>query len=151
MLNDVNGRPRSIAEWQGKALVINFWATWCPPCLEEIPLLQALHAEHAGQVQVVGIAVDRRQAVADYAGSRNIGYPLLVGEQQALDVAAAFGVDAVALPFTVFANAAGSIVAVTPGELSKNELDGIVDAVLEADSGDITLAQARARIEALRR
>ena len=87
---------------------MNFWATWCAPCRREIPLLERLQSEHAADgFQVVGIAVDFRDKVLAYADEMKIDYPLLIGEQEALDAAAAFGVEMVGLPFTVFTDAPG--------------------------------------------
>jgi peroxiredoxin len=152
VLSDINNKPRFLSEWRGQPLVINFWATWCPPCLNEIPVLKALHADRAADgVQVIGIAVDRREAVAEYARREDIDYPLLTGEQAALEAAAAFGMQTLALPFTVFADASGRIITLALGELNASEAGGIIDAVLDVDRGRISLEQARARIKALRR
>jgi thiol-disulfide isomerase/thioredoxin len=111
-LNDRLGVPTPIATWAGKSLVLNFWATWCAPCRREIPLLQALQGELAAEdVAIVGIAVDHREEVAAFARQLKISYPLLVGEQDALDVAAEFGVKSPAFPFTVFTDRRGEVVA----------------------------------------
>jgi len=92
-LQDRGGKPVSIRAWPGKSLVINFWATWCAPCRREIPLLESLQRAWAGRgVAVIGIAVDHRDQVLAYADDLKIGYSLLIGEQDALDAAAAFGV-----------------------------------------------------------
>ena len=101
-LADQDGVMRSLKDdWQGKALIVNFWATWCAPCRREIPLLMQLARDHADEnFQVVGIAVDFRDKVLAYSKEMKIDYPMLIGEQEALDAAAAFGVEAVGLPFT---------------------------------------------------
>ncbi len=117
-LPDVEGVQRSVDEWDGQALVINFWATWCAPCRREIPMLIDLQKEYDGRnVQVIGIAVDFMEDVQRYAAETPFNYPVLVGEQEAIDVAQQFGVDFVGLPFTVFTAPDGRVVDVHTGEL----------------------------------
>ena len=117
-LPDVEGIDRSVEEWSGQALVINFWATWCAPCRREIPMLIKLQEEYQDQdVQVIGIAVDFPEEVKDYAAETPFNYPVLVGEQEAIDVAQQFGVDFIGLPFTVFTAPDGQVVEVHTGEL----------------------------------
>jgi len=107
-LANLAGVPTPITHWKGKSLVINFWATWCAPCRREIPMLGSLAAQWADRgVVVVGVAVDRSQAVVSYAQELKIPYPLLVGEQDALDAALALGVASPVFPFTVFTDDAG--------------------------------------------
>jgi thiol-disulfide isomerase/thioredoxin len=147
-LADRDGIPRSLRDdWQGKALIVNFWATWCAPCRREIPLLNKLAADHAGEnFQVVGIAIDFRDKVLEYAKEISIDYPMLIGEQDALDAAAAFGVDAVGLPFTIFTDTGGRVIALHMGELTADEADIILGAVREVNAGHTDPAQARQAI-----
>jgi thiol-disulfide isomerase/thioredoxin len=148
-LADREGVQRSLSDWPDRALIVNFWATWCAPCRREIPLLQELQREKAADgFQVVGIAVDFRDKVLAYADEMNIEYPLLIGEQDALDAAAAFGLDVVGFPFTVFTDRQGRVVAVHVGELTRAEADLILGAVGEVDAGRLTPAEARTEIEA---
>ena len=136
-------------DWAGKALIVNFWATWCAPCRREIPLLKQLAADHAGEnFQVIGIAVDFRDKVLAYAKEMQIDYPMLIGEQEALDAAAAFGVDALGLPFTIFTDTGGRVIALHMGELTAAEAAIILGAVREVNAGRADPAQARATIEA---
>jgi thiol-disulfide isomerase/thioredoxin len=147
-LVDREGQTRSLHDWAGKSLVVNFWATWCAPCRKEIPLLQRIQREHAADgVQVIGIAVDFREQVLAYADRMKIDYPLLIGEQEALDAAAAFGVEVVGLPFTIFADRQGRIVTAHMGELTTAEADLILGEVRAIDSGSHTLAQAQSAIQ----
>jgi thiol-disulfide isomerase/thioredoxin len=149
-LADSDGTLRSLRDdWQGKALIINFWATWCAPCRREIPLLKRLATERAGDnFQVVGIAVDFRDKVLEYAREMQIDYPMLIGEQEALDAAAAFGVDAVGLPFTIFTDTGGRVIALHMGELTADEADLILSAVSDVNAGHTDPAQARQAIAA---
>src|SRR5262249_17771533 len=128
-LADTNGIKHRLSEWKGRPLLINFWATWCDPCRREIPLLKTLRHERAAQgVEVVGIAVDFRDAVQHYAQQMSIDYPVLVGEQDGLDAIASFGMDTV-FPFTVFADARGRIVTLKVVELHADEARFILDRV----------------------
>jgi thiol-disulfide isomerase/thioredoxin len=147
-LADRDGKMRKLADWQGKALIVNFWATWCAPCRKEIPLLQKLQRDHGSEgFQVVGIAVDFRDKVLAYADEMKIEYPLLIGEQDGLNAASAFGIDAVGFPFTVFTDTQGRIVAAHMGELTQPQADLILGVVREVTAGRQTLEQARGAIE----
>jgi thiol-disulfide isomerase/thioredoxin len=146
-LNDLAGKSTPIAVWSGKSLVINFWATWCAPCRREIPLLKTLAADWAGRdLAVVGIAVDYADKVRQFAGQFKIDYPLLIGEQDALDVAAKFGMDAPAFPFTVFTDRRGEVVALFVGELHRPQADFILSEVQNLNQDRIQLPEARRAI-----
>ena len=147
-LADTANRPRKLQDWPDRALIVNFWATWCAPCRREIPLLKQIQQEHGAEgFQVIGIAVDFRDKVLPYVKQMQIDYPVLIGEQDALDAAAAFGVDAIGFPFTVFSDRQGRIVAAHVGELTGPQADVILDAVRGVDSGAYTPEQARTAIE----
>ena len=148
-LEDRAGKATSIGSFDGKSLIINFWATWCAPCLREVPLLERLHAEWAGRgFSVVGIAVDHRDKVLEFADRFKIGYPLLIGEQDALEAAAAFGVETPVFPFTVFTDRRGEVVALFIGELHQPQADLILSEVQSLNSGLVQLPAARRAIEA---
>lgn len=143
-LKDLAGKPTPISAWGGKSLVINFWATWCAPCRREIPLLEELAAEWAGRdLTVVGVAVDYRDKVQEFAGRFKIDYPLLIGEQDALDVAAQFGMDSPAFPFTVFTDRRGEVVALFVGELHRAQVDFILSEVQKLNYDRVQLPEAR--------
>jgi len=152
-LADLDGRMTPIAQWRGQSLMINFWATWCAPCRREIPLLQALHAERSGHgTSVLGIAVDYPDKVREFRDRYKIAYPLLVGEQDALDLASALGVASPAFPFTVFTDRRGQIVTLYLGELKRPQADTILAVVDDLNKDRVALPAARARIaEALSR
>jgi thiol-disulfide isomerase/thioredoxin len=147
-LADRAGQLKSLQDWPNQALIVNFWATWCAPCRREIPLLQQMQRDHGAEgFQVIGIAVDFRDKVLAYADEMKIEYPLLIGEQEALDAAAAFGVEAVGFPFTVFSDRQGRIVTAHMGELTAAQASLILDAVRQVDSGATTPEAARASLE----
>jgi thiol-disulfide isomerase/thioredoxin len=146
-LADRDGKPRALAEWDGKALVINFWATWCAPCRREIPMLNELAREQrALGVEVIGIAVDFREDVLKYLQKTPIDYTVLIGEQEGLDAARAFGIETLGLPFTAFTDRSGRIATIHVGELHRPQADVILHLVNEVDSGALDMAAARAQI-----
>ena len=148
-LRDPTGKETPISAWAGKALILNFWATWCAPCRREIPLLKSLYGEWGGRnVQVVGIAVDYRDKVVAYAAEMKIPYPLLLGEQDALDIAAKLGVASPVFPFTVFTDRRGEVVTLFVGELHKPQADLILSAVQSVDEHRVGLPEARRSIAA---
>lgn len=144
-LPDSNGTLHHLAEYRGRPLVLNFWATWCEPCRREIPLLQALHQERGDAVQVVGVAVDFQAEVLKYAQARGLSYPLLMGEKDGLAAVNALGMDT-AFPFTVFADGRGNIIAVKRGELHADEARLILGEVTAVDSGRTAVAAARSAV-----
>lgn len=140
------GVTRSLGDWTGRPLLVNFWAAWCQPCRDEIPLLEHLSRERARQgLQVIGVAVDSRAAVLDYARRAAIQYPLLIGEQPGLRVVRALGMEAV-FPFSVFVDARGQIVTLKVGELRADQATLILDRLDDLDHGRIDLATARREI-----
>lgn len=147
-LTDSAGVRRKLSEWQGRPTLINFWATWCEPCRREIPLLRKLRSEHSAEgLEVIGIAVDFRDAVLKYAREMHIEYPVLIGEQDGLDAAAAFGMESV-FPFTVFADRRARIVTLKVGELHADEADFILGRVRDVDTGRLGLRDAREQVAA---
>jgi thiol-disulfide isomerase/thioredoxin len=146
-LADRNGEMKGLRDFGDKALIVNFWATWCAPCRREIPLLEKLQAEHGDEgFQVVGIAIDFRDKVLAYADEMQISYPLLIGEQEALDAVAAFGVDMVGLPFTVFTDRQGRVVATHMGELHADQAEVFVAVLRRVDADGLTPEDARREI-----
>jgi peroxiredoxin len=147
-LPGLDGRLRGLSDFHGKLLILNFWATWCEPCRREIPLLQTLRRERAKDgLEIVGIALDHRDDVAQYARSHGLAYPLLIGEKGGLEAANALGMDTV-LPFSVFADRSGRIITLKVGELHPDEARLNVDRLIDLDQGRLTLAAARQEIAA---
>lgn len=128
---DVNGQLQSVSQWQGKILVINFWATWCPPCLKEMPeFIQWQQAYQAEDVQFVGIAIDDKQAVSEYLKTIPINYPILIAGDEGSQLSQQLGNIINAVPFTVIVNQAGLIVHRQPGELSKQQFLDVLQPLL---------------------
>ncbi|HEX4023831.1 MAG TPA: TlpA disulfide reductase family protein [Steroidobacteraceae bacterium] len=145
-LPDLAGTQKSLRDYLGHPLIVNFWATWCEPCQREMPLLQQLWTQYRPEgLQIVGVAVDSRSAVQQYLRRTAVKYPLLVGEAEGTAAVERFGIEPV-LPFSVFADAQGRIVAVKIGELHRAEADFIIAATRAVTDGRETLPQARAAI-----
>jgi thiol-disulfide isomerase/thioredoxin len=143
---DRAGAVRRLSDWKGRPLLVNFWATWCAPCQQEIPLLERLSRERARNgLEVIGIAVDSRAAVLDYARRKGIGYPLLIGQQPGLRLIRSLGMQAV-FPFSVFVDARGRIVTLKIGILRAEQARLILDRVDALDRGLIDLKTARREI-----
>jgi|TARA_B100001250_G_scaffold414570_1_gene454006 thiol-disulfide isomerase/thioredoxin len=120
-LNDIEGNRISISNWKGQDLIINFWATWCAPCLREIPLLKDYQSQN-GSAQVVGIAVDRLEPVKNFIQDIGFNYPILIGQSEAIGVAKMLGINVFALPLTFFITKEGVIVETHIGELLPKDL-----------------------------
>ena len=140
----------SSEQWVGKPLVVNFWATWCAPCRHEIPMLMKMQEEHAeAGLQLIGIALDFADAVEQYATEMGMNYPLLVGEQDAMDVAEAFGLDLIVLPGTVFSLSDGRTLHLHIGELHEEQASQIIDILWQTEDGAIDFTRAQELLEAM--
>ena len=117
-LPDLHGKMRNIKEWDNHYLVINFWATWCPPCLEEIPEFITLQKEYqASNLQFIGVAIDNEAAVLQFALEMGMNYPSLIAGMPGVELAKQYGNSMGALPFSVIVNPEGRIVAQQTGLL----------------------------------
>jgi len=130
-LMDVSGQRRNVSEWKGKVLAINFWATWCPPCLEEIPHFIKLQEKYGHQgLQFLGIALEGVDEVLGFANEHGINYPLLVGEQEVIKLAGKFGNHMGGLPYTVILDRNGHISFIKVGPLSASEAEQVIISLL---------------------
>ena len=119
-ITDTDGQIRNIKDWDGKIILLNFWATWCPPCLKEIPDFIELQEKYGAQgFQVIGIAVDNEEAVREYMSEVKINYPIMIAEFEALELASRYGNRIGALPYSVIINRESEISDKITGELSK--------------------------------
>lgn len=130
-LPDLSGRQHNISEWRGKVLVINFWATWCPPCRKEIPGFIALQEQYAAQgVQFIGIALEDRAPVAEYSAASKINYPILLGGDNGISLAHQLGNNVDAVPYTLVVDRQGQILHRHPGEFSKEQIVEVIAPLL---------------------
>ncbi|MBI3777323.1 MAG: TlpA family protein disulfide reductase [Gammaproteobacteria bacterium] len=127
-LPDLDGKKQAFHQWRGKVIVLNFWATWCPPCREEIPLFTALQKKHQDRdLQVVGVAIDNKTAIMVFRQFVNMNYPILIGEDEGLKLVAQYGNRMGSLPYTVIIDRNGTIVARKLGVLTQVELESLVE------------------------
>lgn len=130
-LKDRDGRLRSSDEWEGQVRVVNFWATWCAPCRDEIPLLVDLQREYTDQgVTVLGIAMDQPGAVREFSDEFNINYPVLTGEKETRDLAGKFGSDRLGLPHTFVVNGEGNIAGFYLGPVKREDITPLLESLL---------------------
>ena len=130
-LPDLSGNQHNISEWRGKILIINFWATWCPPCRKEIPEFIALQEQYSAKgVQFIGVALEEQKPVAEYASSAHINYPILIGEYDGITLANQLGNSVGAIPYTIVVNQQGQIIHRHPGEFSKTQILEIINPLL---------------------
>lgn len=123
-LPDTSNTPQSLSQWRGKVLVVNFWATWCPPCREEIPAFVRLSEKYSARnVQFVGISIDSVDKVRDFAWEFNVTYPLLIANADTLQLVAGLGNKAQGLPFTLILDRAGRARQIKLGTLTEAQLD----------------------------
>lgn len=135
-LPDLAGQPQALSQWRGKVLVVNFWATWCPPCRKEIPDFAEVSERLRDEpVQFVGLSIDAAEKVQAFQDEYAVPYPLLIGTPQTLQLAASFGNQAQALPFTVILDRAGQIAHIKLGTLKADELEGRIRALLPRQPG----------------
>jgi len=130
-LPDLSGKPRQLSEWRGRVLVCNFWATWCAPCREEMPLLMATRTRYPG-IEIVGIAVDNADKVREFARSIGVTYPILLSEADGLEYMRRLGNSSGGLPYTVFFDREGKAAHRRLGALKQPELDRILGGMARA-------------------
>lgn len=119
-----SGEKLSFQSLQGKPLVLNFWATWCPPCVEEMPLLERFYQQNAvNGWQVVGVAIDQPSQVKRFLGQNSISYPIALGGLGGTDLLKSLGNEQGALPFTVVLDAQGTVKMQKLGKLSEKEIN----------------------------
>ena len=132
-LPDLEGRQHGPGEWSGKILILNFWASWCPPCLKEIPAFIRLQEKYAGRaVQIVGIALQRAEEIRDFVIAKGINYPVLVGEEEVIRVAEQYGNQMGTLPYTVVIDREQRIAFIKRGPLTEDEADNVINSLVKS-------------------
>ena len=130
-LKDVAGADQTLAQWRGKVLIVNFWATWCEPCREEIPLFVKLQREYGERgLQFVGVAIDEPAKVGPFAREFGINYPLLVGGMDTADWSRQLGNRAGGLPFTLIVGRDGEVRASHLGAIKESALLPFIQTLL---------------------
>lgn len=130
-LPDLQGQSRRLEQWRGKVLVVNFWATWCAPCREEIPIFVGLQDRYAANgLQFVGISIDEVDKTREFATTFKMNYPVLIGTFDTVEVSRQAGNKRRVLPYTVILNRNGEIVAAELGGVSEEKLEALVKPLL---------------------
>ena len=128
---DVKGGIQSLEQWRGQVLVVNYWATWCAPCREEIPGFVRLQERYGSRgLQFVGIAIDQPDKVAEFASEFRINYPLLLGGLETIELLRQAGNRAGVLPYTLVIDRKGNLVSREPGGLKEARLESIIQPLL---------------------
>ncbi len=130
-LPGLDGSKQDINQWQGKLVLVNFWATWCPPCREEIPVFLSLREKYAAQgFEVLGISIDDASKVLHYQETMQINYPLLDGEQHGMALMQSLGNNIGGLPYSVLFDRSGKVVELKSGPYQEQELKNLIEKYL---------------------
>ncbi|MDT8321194.1 MAG: TlpA disulfide reductase family protein [Xanthomonadales bacterium] len=131
-LSNLQGRLISAGEFDGKVLLLNFWASWCAPCVEEMPMLSELQRNYAGRgLQVLGIAVDDEGKARDFARELGVVYPVLAGQGQGMVLGRRYGNSSGMLPYSVLVDRSGIVRWVYLGALGREELERRIGILLQ--------------------
>ena len=128
---DLAGKSQPLAQWRGQLVVLNFWATWCPPCLKEIPAFVDLQQRLGARgLQFVGIALDQVEAVKPFVADHGLNYPILFGDQDVARMMTSLGNQIGGLPYTVVVGRDGKVLTVHQGEWPADEAAKSLEAAL---------------------
>jgi peroxiredoxin len=134
-LPDLSGQTHSLAAHRGKLLLLNFWATWCPPCRHEIPGFIRLQGRYQAQgLQILGISIDNPEAVARYWQEMQINYPLLLADDSVFELMTAYGNGKGGLPYSVLIRPDGQIAATKLGAYEEKELETLLKPLLPTEN-----------------
>jgi thiol-disulfide isomerase/thioredoxin len=149
-LPDLEGNIHHLSDWDGKARIVNFWATWCAPCRREIPLLKNTQAKYAeSNLQVIGVAVDFVEEVVEYAEIAEFNYPILIGQEDAIAAAEATGMNFIGMPFTMIVSSDGYLIKTYIGELIKEHIELIVEVFDQMQNAEMNLEGARSALQGM--
>lgn len=132
-VQDLEGRTRTLDDWSGRTRLVNFWATWCGPCREEMPLFQDAYERFAGKgLVIIGVALDRVEAVSRFKEQLGITYPIVMtATRTGRDMMRRYGDAAGAIPYSVLLSPDGEVLASHLGAFSKTQLSELLDRHLE--------------------
>ena len=137
--SDADGQPQALTQWRGRWLLVNFWATWCAPCVEEMPDLQRVHSEYSGRdLAVIGLAIDNPGAVKRFRDSLKLELPLLIAGAAGTELARELGNTSGALPYTVLIDRSGFIARSKLGQLREAELRAWLRTHLDASADAVS-------------
>ena len=126
-----DGKSVDTNEWRGKVLVVNFWASWCPPCVEEMPTLDKLQAEFKTKnVLFVGIGIDSPSNIRQFLEKTPVSYPIVIGGLEGSNISKQMGNAQGALPYTVIMNTQGKANSSKLGKISEEELRSAIKSAL---------------------
>ncbi len=121
--DQVDGVPLRMHDFKGKPLLLNFWATWCPPCIEELPLLESIWRQNSeNNLQLLGLAIDQPSSVRRFLTQNKLTFPIGLAGLTGTELARSLGNTMAALPFSVLFNARGQVVAQKMGKLESGDL-----------------------------
>lgn len=124
VLKDTHGRAQPLKTWRGHVLVVNYWATWCHPCREEMPGFSRLHDKYRGKmIQFVGISSDDADKIIEFEKTTPVSYPLLIGDMTVMQGSAALGNRHQALPFTAVFDRQGRLAMTRLGRWNEADLE----------------------------
>jgi len=127
----LDNQPQALGQWRGKVLIVNFWATWCAPCREEIPVFIKFQDQYGARgVQFIGLAIDQKERAGPYARDIGINYPVLVGGLEGMDFARQVGNSRGVLPFTLVIDRSGKVVTTEIGVLKPEKLESLLKPLL---------------------
>lgn len=130
-LTDVAGRVQRLEQWRGKVLVVNYWATWCSPCRDEMPGFSRLHQKFQSKgVQFVGISTDDAAKIIEFQKETPVSYPLLIGDMNTMTKSAELGNSRQALPFTAVFDREGNLAMTRLGRWSEADLEAKLEGVI---------------------
>lgn len=129
-LEESKGEFHSLNKWKGKLLLINFWAPWCAPCVEEMPSLSKLQANiKSPNIQIIGIGIDSKDNIAKFASTFEISFPLYIGNMSAIELSKNLGNTKGGLPFTVLLGKNGEVKKIYLGLLNISEVEKDLNAL----------------------
>ena len=141
-MRDLKGKVRHIKEWDNKIVIINFWATWCPPCKREMPAFIDLYKKYKKSgVEIIGVAIDETESVKQFVDDIGVNYTILVGQLDAMEINRQYGNIRGQLPYTIFINRQQQIVAVKRGEIKKQEMERAILKLIGPTSSTQTAEQ----------